>query len=142
MGTVVDVLGRAIVQRRRIDGLKRVMTAAQHPVEETCAFVASGSELASLATPLLVQNILAHANQLRPATRVGRLPVDEAVERAVRGGDAAMAGLAAVRAAMQQLPPAHAEVLRSLSEPTSPVAALQQLTAEATRAKEFYEELE
>ncbi len=142
MGTVVDVIGREIVKRRRLDGLKRIMTTAQQPVEETCAFVASGSELASFATNVLVTNILAHANQLRPETRIGRLPVDEAVGQAVREADAAVAALAAVRAAMQQLPAAHAEVRRNLDERVSPVEALRELAAEAKRAKAFQEELE
>jgi hypothetical protein len=141
LGTVVDVIGREIVRRRRLDGLERIMTTAQEPVEETCAFVASGSELASLATNVLVTNILAHANQLRPETRIGRLPVDEAVGQAVRDADTAVAALAAVRAAMQQLPAAHAEVRDSLSERVSPVEALRQLAAEAKRARQFQEEL-
>jgi hypothetical protein len=69
------------------------------------------------------------------------LPVDEAVGRAVHDADAARAGMDAVTAAMVELPKAHAQVLRSLDDPGSPVDALEQLVAEANRAKEFHDEL-
>jgi hypothetical protein len=141
MGTVVNVVGREVVKRRRREGLKRIMTMAQNPVEETSLYVASGNALADLATQVLIGNILAHARRLRPDAFVARLPVDEAVGKAVHDADTARSALDAVTAAMRELPKAHAEVLRSLDEPATPVAGLEQLVAEATRAKEFHDDL-
>jgi hypothetical protein len=141
LGTVVDVVGREVVKRKRRDGLKRIMTTAQRPVEETCRYVSSGNELAGFATDVLISNILAHARRLRPGALVARLPVDEAVGRAVHDADATREGLKAVNAAMAQLPQAHAAVLRSLDDPGSPVDALEQVVAETKRAKEFHDAL-
>ena len=118
------------------------MTTSQKPIEDTCRYVASSNELASLATDVLITSILAHARQLRPGAVVARLPVDEAVGRAVHDADTARAGLEAVSAAMEQLPRAHAQVLHSLDDPVAPLDALEQLVAEATRAKDVYDELQ
>jgi hypothetical protein len=135
----VDAIGREITSGQRARALARVMDASQKDVERLAALVSQSHAKLDRAIDVMVAQIVARANLLRPPPNtVARDEFYRSMLLALREAKETRAALAAMSEATREIPTAHAQIRQTLHEKTAPLQALKSLAHKAERAGRFY----
>ncbi len=138
LATAVNGLGRAIVERRRRQALRKAMGEAQQGVTALAKLIADDNTELSRAVTIMRGGILRAANRIRPDAPVTRLHFDQEIALVTAEADEILLNLSALNAAVERIPPAHAEIMESLERDDLKLKDLQALIAEAKRISKFY----
>lgn len=142
LATVVNVIGREVVRRQRLDALKTVMTSAQPDLAKLAELIAGSNAKIKQAVDIMLGRIVAHQNAVRPPPDSPmRFDFDTEVAAVIAEVEEIEAALAALSAAVAGVPPAHAEIRRMLDERPRDLTALQDLVKEVQRINRFYRSL-
>jgi hypothetical protein len=139
LATGIDVIGKEIADGQRVRALERVMAASQKDVERLASLVAESHAKIERAIDVMVAQIVARANVVRPpVASASRDAFYAELSRTLRDARDARAALVEMTEATRAIPAAHAQIQKSLSEKATPLDALTALAGRAERAGRFY----
>jgi hypothetical protein len=139
LATVIDVIGREIVRKERLDGLKKIMDSAQPSIVELASLIADDNKKIKEFVKQAIDTILRHKNTQRPPINtIQRTNFDTDVSQIVSEADEVNVALESISGAIGQIPPAHDEIRKLLDEKPRGFEALQQLVKEVQRIDKFY----
>jgi hypothetical protein len=140
MATVVNVIGRHMVQRKRIQALKEVMDSGQEPLGDLANLIKGSNDKIKRHVNVMFRIILAHANRVRPSPKKGieRVRFDSQTALTVAEVNDIQGSLDAFSDAVTKVPPAHLEIRQMLDDKLKLIPALQQLGEEGKRINKFY----
>jgi hypothetical protein len=135
----VDAMGREITSGQRARALAHVMDASQKDVERLAALVAQSHAKLDRAIDVMVAQIVARANLVRPPPNtVARDEFYRSMLLVLREAKDTRAALAAMSEATREIPAAHAQIRQALHQKTAPLDALKALAHKAEQAGRFY----
>ncbi|MBU4231813.1 MAG: hypothetical protein KKD99_07485 [Proteobacteria bacterium] len=141
-GTLVNVIGRQIVERKRLEALKTVMDFAQNDLEKLSGLiVGSNKKIKELIDPML-KSIIANANPIRPAYgSAGRYQFDLDIAERIAEVEEIESSLDLMNQAISKIPEAHLAIRMELYNMQPSMEALKALIGEADRSMKFYRDL-
>ncbi len=142
LATVVDVIGREIIRKERIEGLKKVMDTAQPGMVHLSNLIAGDNVKIKAFVNQAIDTILRHRDAQRPPLNtLQRTKYDADVSHIISEADEINIALDDISAAVGQIPSAHAEIRKMLDEKPKDLEALRQLVKEAQRIGKLYRTL-
>jgi hypothetical protein len=131
-------LGRAIIERRRRETLRKAMDEAQPGVQGLASQLVADNVLIVQAVTVMRGGVLGAANAMRPgAPSPERLALDEDVARIIVESREILASLDALSGAVKAIPAAHSEIRETLDRREVNLKQLQTLIAEAKRLNKY-----
>lgn len=142
IATVVDVIGRAIVEKKRLDGLKKVMDSAQPHLQSLSDLIADDNEKIKTSADIMLNRILAHKQKQRPPVNTPeRSKFDSDASFIISEVDAIKKTLDKIDEAIKKVPNAHAETRKKLEDELQGFDAMAELIKEVQRIDKFYRSL-
>lgn len=142
LGTVVDVIGRAMVQFTRWRALKTVMDSTEDDVKRLAALIVGSNVKIKNTVDIMVNRVVAHAKANRPPYGGWeRVVYDQKIAAVVAEAEEIQGAIDSVNVAITKIPEAHSEIRAVLEEKPITLGALQALIQEAERANKFYRNL-
>ena len=142
LATLVDVMGRQVVNQGREEGLRMAMDTAQQSITELCNLIAGSNTRISQAVDLMAGRILAHANTIRPPfATAGRYEFDAGMAEFADEIASIHGSLDVMSRAVKHIPRAHKEIREALAKHQSTFESLHSLIQEVQRASKFYRSL-
>lgn len=140
LATVVNVIGREIVRKERLDALKTVMDSAQGDIEKLAKLIVGSNGKIKDVVNIMLGRIVAHKNHMRPSISnpIERAKFDTEVSLIIADVEDINNAIDGLSTAIAKIPPAHAEIRNALDEKTTGLNALPQLVEEAQRIGQFY----
>jgi len=139
LATVVNIIGRAIVQGKRLEALKMVMDAAQSDIEKLAQLIVGSNTKIKKAVDTMLIRIVEHRKVMRPAiTTANRVIFDTEVSLIISEADEIKDSLDNLSESITKVPSAHMEIRKILDETPTGLDALQQLVKEVQRIDKFY----
>jgi hypothetical protein len=141
-GTLVDLIGRQIVEHKRLEALKTVMDAAQDDLEKLVRLIAASNDKIKEWVDTCVEPIIAYANMERRYYKSSeRYQFDQNIAGRLAEIEEIESSLSTINKAMLKIPEAHREIRKELDKKPSSMEALQVLVQEAERSNTFYRDL-
>jgi hypothetical protein len=138
----LNKMGHEIVKKKKREALKQAMDLAQNDIEALSKLIVSSNIKIKKAIDIMLDRILAHANDLRPKYgTVERIYFDSEIANLILEADEMEASLEAINAAMIKIPLAHQEIRNDLDKAQSTFDSLQEVAREARQAQKFYRSL-
>lgn len=142
IATVVDVIGRAIVEKKRLDGLKKVMDSTQPHLQSLSDLIANDNEKIKTSADIMLDRILEHKQKQRPPIDTpDRSKFDSEVSFIISEVDAIKKTLDKIDEAIKKVPNAHAETRKKLDDKSQGFDAMAELIKEVQRIDKFYRSL-
>jgi hypothetical protein len=141
-GTLVNVIGRQIVERKRLEALKTVMDFAQHDLVKLSALLVNSNQKIKDWVELRVQPIITYANGTRPSYKSPeRYQFDQNIAERLAEAEEIKSSLDGMNQAISKIPEAHLAIRMELYNMQPSMEALQALIQEADRSMKFYRDL-
>ena len=141
-GTLVNVIGRQIVERKRLEALKTVMDFAQNDLEKLSGLIGASNEKIKDWVELRVQPIITYANGTRPSYKSPeRYQFDQNIAERLAEIEEIKSSLDGMNQAISKIPEAHLAIRMELYNMQPSMEALQALIQEADRSMKFYRDL-
>jgi hypothetical protein len=141
-GTLVDLIGRQIVERKRLKALRTVMDSAQNDLESLSGLLVGSNEKIKKWVDLRPGPIITYANLTRPSyTSPDRQQFDQNIAERLAEIEDIKSSLDSMNRAIAKIPETHREIRKELDKQLSSFEALQSLIQEAERSGKFYRDL-
>ncbi|MDD1626228.1 MAG: hypothetical protein LUQ26_01945 [Methylococcaceae bacterium] len=142
LATVVDVIGREIIRKERLEALKTVMDSAQTGIEKLAQLIVGDNTLIKGSVDRMIKTILTHKNiQRPPIDTLERSNFDTNVSLIISEADEINNALDNIDAAIKEVPLAHADIRTMLDGKPKNLDALAQLVKDAQRINKLYRSL-
>jgi hypothetical protein len=143
LAPVVNIIGRAIVQGKRLEALKMVMDAAQPDLAKLTQLITGSNAKITRAVDTMLSRIVARRKERRPAiTAANRVLFDTEVALLISEADEIKDALDQLSASLEKVPSAHAEIRKILDETPTGLEAVQQLVKEVQRIDKLYRSIQ
>ena len=140
--TLVDIIGRGIVRRMRLEALKKAMEKAQPGIKKLAQLTVVGNKKLKKAVTKMLDRIVAHRNVMRPPIFTEkRFAFDTEVSLLITEADAIQAILEHQSKAINKVYDAHREIRRKLDHKPTKFEALWKFIQEVERIAKFYRSL-
>lgn len=143
-GTLVNVIGRQIVERKRLEALKTVMDFAQNDLKNLSGLIVGSNMKIKDWVETNVQPIITYANFNNNRARYKspeRYQFDQNIAEHLAEIEEIESSLDLMNRAISKIPEAHEEIRKELDKKPSSMEALQVLIQEAERSMKFYRDL-
>lgn len=139
LATVVNTMGRAITQGKRLEALKMVMDTTQSDLEQLAQLIVGSNAKIQEAVEIMLTTIVRHREAIRPTIPpANRLIFHTEVSLIISEADEIKEAIDNLSESIAKVPSAHKEIRRILDDTPTGLEALQQLVKEVQRIDKFY----
>ncbi len=141
--TMIDAIGRPIIETKRIDALKSIMDSSQGDLEKLAGLLVGSNKKIQVLVEKMSNSIIGHANLTRPPYQSAqRYDFDKNIAEQIQEIQEILASLNSISDGVAKIPIAHKEIRETLDKKPSNMEALKSLVQEAQRVNKFYRSLD
>ena len=139
LATVVDTVGKIIVEKKRREALNEVMDMAQPALDDLAALIESSNTKFKLLVSTMYNHILKRKNDIRPKSGdYNRFWFDTKIADEIAEVTAIESSLDSLNRGVSSIPRAHLEIRESSDKAPGPMDVLKNLIQESKQVNEFY----